>query len=106
VRVAASNAALNGVGHLVKPKDAPGMRHGEIRRLAPYDLIVANILAEPLMRLAPQMAPLVAPGGKLVLSGLLPRQRERVVAAFGAQGIRLRSARTFSGWAVLVLQRP
>jgi len=106
VRVAAANAALNRVGHLVRAETAAGVRHPAIRGRAPFDLVVANILAEPLVRLAPQLAPLIARGGTLVLSGLLPHQRERVAAAYGGQGIRLRSARIFAGWAVLVLQRP
>jgi ribosomal protein L11 methyltransferase len=106
VRVAAGNAALNRVGHLVRAEKAAGVRHAAIRGRAPFDLVVANILAEPLVRLAPQLAPLIAPGGTLVLSGLLPHQRERVIVAYGGQNIRLRSARIFAGWAVLVLQRP
>ena len=106
VRVAAQNAALNRVGHLVRTEVAAGVRHKAIRESAPFDLVVANILAKPLVRLAPRLAPLIAPGGLLVLSGLLPRQRERVVAAYGSQGIRLRGARLFDGWAVLLLQRP
>ena len=106
VRVAAANAALNRVGHLVRAETAAGVRHPAIRGRAPFDLVVANILAEPLVRLAPQLAPLIAPGGTLVLSGLLPPQRERVVAAYGGQGIRLRGARIFAGWVVLLLQRP
>ena len=105
VGVARANAALNGVGRLVEAVTAPGLRHPTISNRAPFDLVVANILAEPLVRLAPQLAPLLAAGGTLVLSGLLPRQRERVVAAYGAQGIRLEQARSFGGWAVLVLRR-
>jgi ribosomal protein L11 methyltransferase len=106
VAVARENAALNRVAHLVRVETAVGVRHAAIRGRAPYDLIVANILAEPLIRLAPQVSPLLAPGGVLVLSGLLPHQRERVVAAYGAQGIRLVEARIRDGWAVLVLARP
>ncbi len=106
IRVAEGNAALNGVGHRVRAFAAAGVEHAAIRARAPFDLIVANILAEPLCRLAPRIAPLMARGGALVLSGLLPRQRERVVAAYGAQGIRLEKARIDGGWAVLVLSRP
>ncbi|MGQ7792740.1 50S ribosomal protein L11 methyltransferase [Faunimonas sp. B44] len=105
VRVARENAALNTVGPLVETAVAPGMAHPAIRRRAPFDLIVANILAEPLMRLAPAVAAALRPDGLLVLSGLLRHQRERVVAAYGMQGVYLRSARLFDGWAVLVLGR-
>jgi ribosomal protein L11 methyltransferase len=106
VKVAAENAARNHVAPWVETVAAPGVAHSLIRRAAPYDLVVANILAEPLCRLAPQLTALIAGGGTLVLSGLLPHQRERAVAAYGAQGVRLTSARIFDGWAVLVLRRP
>jgi ribosomal protein L11 methyltransferase len=105
VRVARENARLNGVGGLVECVAATGVEHAAIRSRAPFDLVVANILAEPLMRLAPSLAPLVARGGVLVLSGLLPRQRERVVAAYGVQHVRLQEARVLDGWSVLVLRR-
>ena len=106
VRVAAENAALNGVGHLRRaPSTAAGVAHPAIRARAPYDLSSPTSWPSRLCRLAPQLAPLSAPGGTLVLSGLLPQQRERVVAAYGAQGVRLRRARIFDGWSVLVLRQ-
>lgn len=106
VGVAAENAARNGVSPWVETIAAAGVAHAAIRAAAPYDLVVANILAEPLCRLAPKLAPLITPGGSLVLSGLLPPQRERVVAAYGAQGVRLTRAQIFDGWSVLVLHKP
>jgi ribosomal protein L11 methyltransferase len=105
IAVALENARRNGVAGLVRLGVAPGVDARLIRAGAPYDLVAANILAEPLMRLAPQLVPLVARGGMLVLSGLLPHQRERVVAAYRAQGMRLVSARVFDGWSVLVVSR-
>jgi ribosomal protein L11 methyltransferase len=106
VRVAGENVALNGVAHLVRPVVADGFAHSAIRTRAPFDLIVANILAHPLMRLAPAVARVLAPGGDLVLSGLLRHQRERVVAAYAAQGIFLQRALVFENWGVLHLGRP
>jgi ribosomal protein L11 methyltransferase len=103
--VARKNAALNGVGNLVSCITAEGVAHAAIQRRAPYDLIVANILAEPLRRMAPQLAPLVAKRGTLVMSGLLPRQRERVAGAYRLHGIALRDARIFDGWSVLIFKR-
>jgi len=106
VRVANQNIAANDVGNLVRCIAAPGVRHQSIRLRAPYDLIVANILAEPLCRLAPELAPLLAKGGALVLSGLLPEQRERVVAAYRMQNLSLERAVVREGWSVLVFHRP
>jgi len=105
VRVAAANAALNNVGRLVRLVAAPGMLHSLIRNRAPYDLVVANILAGPLCDLAPKLSALIAAGGILVLSGLLPHQRERVVAAYGLHAMGLQKAHVFDGWAVLVLRK-
>jgi ribosomal protein L11 methyltransferase len=106
VRIAAENARANRVAHLVRPVLSDGLAHAEMRGRAPFDLVVANILAEPLMRLAPALSRMLAPGGDLVLSGLLAHQRERVVAAYAAQGVHLRAARRFENWAVLHLRRP
>ncbi len=105
VRIATANARRNGVGNRVRVIAAAGMQHPEIRARAPYDLIVANILAGPLIRLAPKIANALAPGGHLVLSGLLPHQRGRVVAAYGAKGVRLMRAEMHDGWVVLELRR-
>ena len=106
VRTASDNAKLNGVGALVRTILSTGTAHREIHKRAPYDLVVANILAEPLQRLAPEIARILAPGGKLILSGFLERQRERVVAAYCRQGIYLRRALRFDEWSVLTLIRP
>jgi ribosomal protein L11 methyltransferase len=104
-RVASENARHNNVGNRVRVIAAAGMDHPEIRARAPFDLIVANILAGPLIRLAPQIAAALAPGDTLVLSGLLPNQRGRVVAAYGTQTVRLVRAELYDGWAVLELRR-
>jgi ribosomal protein L11 methyltransferase len=104
-RIAGENARLNRVGNRVRAIAAAGMNHPEIRARAPFDLIIANILAGPLVKLAPQIAAALAPGGVLVLSGLLPHQRGRVVAAYGAQGVRLMRAQIHDGWAILELYR-
>lgn len=106
IEVARENARGNGVAGLLRLAVGPGVDTSLIRAHARYDLVAANILAEPLRLLAPRLAPLIASGGALVLSGLLPRQREPVVAAYCAQGMRLVAARVFDGWAVLVLRKP
>jgi ribosomal protein L11 methyltransferase len=105
VRVAAENAELNGVLSFVAARRANGFATPAIGLAAPFDLIVANILARPLMRLAPDFARHVAPGGSVVLSGILVRQRWPVLAAFAGQ--RFRHVRTTlrEGWATIHLKR-
>jgi ribosomal protein L11 methyltransferase len=105
VKVAADNARLNHVKALVETVTAPGFHHPIFARRAPFDLIVANILARPLMRLAPQMAAHVAWGGSIVLSGILDRQRDAVVAAYVGQ--QFRHVRTLhrEGWVTIHLKR-
>ncbi len=105
IEVAQENARRNGVAALVRFAVAAGVEARIVRERAPFDLVAANILAEPLCQLAPRLAPLVASRGTLVLSGLLPHQRERVAAAYRAQGVRLAAARIFDGWSVLVLEK-
>ncbi|MDP3895279.1 MAG: 50S ribosomal protein L11 methyltransferase, partial [Mesorhizobium sp.] len=72
---------------------------------APFDLIVANILARPLMRLAPDMARHLTPGGSLVLSGILESQRNQVVAAYAGQRFRHVSTLAREGWVTIHLKR-
>ena len=105
VSVATENAARNGVAPWIETVTAAGVADATIRMAAPYDLVVANILSEPLCHLAPKLVPLIARGGTLVLSGLLPNQRERVIAAYARHGLKLSSARVFDGWVVLVMGR-
>lgn len=104
-RVATANVRLNQVTALVETATATGFHHPVFARRAPFDLIVANILARPLMRLAPEMAGHLAPGGLLILSGILDRQRDAVIAAYVGQ--RFRHVRTFwrQGWVTLHLKR-
>lgn len=104
-RVATANVRLNQVTALVETATATGFHHPVFARRAPFDLIVANILARPLMRLAPEMAGHLAPGGLLILSGILDRQRDAVIAAYVGQ--RFRHVRTFwrLGWVTLHLKR-
>jgi ribosomal protein L11 methyltransferase len=109
VRVTIENAAANGVplgtgaGQLMVVV-ADGTRHPLIMGAAPYDLVIANILAGPLIALAPALAAITAPGGTLVLAGLLAGQRDAVRRAYARAGFRL--DRTGEGeWSVLVLSR-
>jgi ribosomal protein L11 methyltransferase len=102
--VAAGNARLNGVAHLVECVAATGFDHPAFAR-GPFDLVVANILAGPLMDLAPAMARHVKGTGSLVLSGILDRQEEAVVSAYVAAGFRHMRTLHREGWATLHLKR-
>lgn len=104
-RVASENARLNGVSAYVETRTATGFGDPVFARRAPFDLIVANILARPLMRLAPQMARFVRPGGSVILSGILDRQRDAVVSAYVGQSFRHVTTFHREGWVTLHLKR-
>jgi ribosomal protein L11 methyltransferase len=72
---------------------------------APYDLVLANILAKPLVGLAPEIAKLVSPGGRVILSGLLTHQEPQVRAAYAGQGLHLTHRRRLNGWSTLTYAR-
>jgi len=107
IDVTRDNAAINGVklghgaGELLLAV-ADGMDHPMITARAPYDLLIANILAGPLIELAPAFAKAVAPGATLILAGLLDTQADAVIAAYEAEGIKL-VERGEGEWCVLVL---
>lgn len=106
VAVANENAAKNNVSDQFKTYHTRGATNRTIQAAAPYDLIFANILARPLTRLAPKLRPLMAPGGHIILSGLLTRQEPLVRAAYTARGLALVKRIRRDGWSTLVLRRP
>ncbi len=103
--VAAANARLNGAAELVETVTAAGFDHPAFATRGPFDLIVANILAGPLMEMAPGMGRHLRPGGSLVLSGILDRQEEAVLAAYLAQGFRHVGTLHREGWVTIHLKR-
>jgi ribosomal protein L11 methyltransferase len=105
VRVARENARLNGVGDLVQAIPATGFSAPEFSARAPFDLVLANILANPLRQMATPMAQHLAPSALVILSGLLPQQAQGVVAAYRARGLVLRKHLGIEGWSSLLLQR-
>lgn len=105
VSVTRTNARLNGVGHLVRAILADGYAAPGIRSRRPFDLIVCNILARPLKRMARDLAGHLAPGGVAVLSGFLARDAHDVLAAHRATGLRLRRRITIDDWQTLILTR-
>jgi ribosomal protein L11 methyltransferase len=89
-RFAATNAISCGRGPgRVEPLAAAGTAHRRIAAAAPFDLVIANILAGPLIALACDLARIAAPGGRLILAGLIADQRAGVAAAYRAAGFRL-----------------
>ena len=84
---------------------ADGLGHPLLRARAPYDLIVANILAGPLIDLAPSVAAALAPRGRLLLAGLLDHQAGRVAAAYRRQGLMLSFRIDRGEWPTLVLRK-
>ena len=108
VDVSQENASINGVklghgpGELLLAV-ADGMDHPLIAARAPFDLLIANILAGPLIELAPAFARSVPPGASVVLAGLLDTQADAVIAAYEAEGMKL-SERGEGEWRVLVLE--
>ena len=107
VEVSRENAAINGVklghgqGELLLAV-ADGMDSPMLAARAPFDLLIANILAGPLIELAPDFAKALAPGGTIILAGLLDTQADAVAQAYEVQGMQLIERGT-GEWPVLVL---
>ena len=105
VGVARDNARLNGVGNLAEAIRATGFSAPQFASRGPFDLVLANILANPLRQMATPMAAHLAPSALLILSGLLPHQAQGVIAAYRARGLVLRRHLQIAGWSSLLLQR-
>ncbi len=105
VRVTLANAALNHVRPSLRGYTAAGLHHPAIRQAAPFDLIFANILARPLASLAPRLSGLLAPQGKLVLSGLTRDQVRWIKGCYLARGLVLERTLFLGNWGIVVLCR-
>ncbi|SIR50430.1 MULTISPECIES: 50S ribosomal protein L11 methyltransferase [Acidiphilium] len=106
VRVAATNAAINGAAPLFRARQADGWLSPTLRRHAPYDLVFANILARPLAAMAHQLAAKLAPGGTAILAGLLDRQANWVLSAHRRHGLVLKQRINDGEWTTLILEKP
>jgi ribosomal protein L11 methyltransferase len=105
VQVARDNARLNVTGHLVQTIRATGFSAAQFAQAAPFDLVLANILANPLRQLAAPMARHLAPSALVILSGLLTHQAPGVIAAYRARGlIPVRHLR-IEEWSSLLLRK-
>ncbi len=103
LRVARANARLNRAGDLVQFVRADGVHCHAITTRAPFDLVFANILLGPLQRFAAPLIGLTAPGGRIVLSGLLAAQANAALAAYRPLALERRI--DIEGWATLVMRR-
>jgi len=105
VRVATNNAVLNHCDTLFSAYLSDGFESPDVQNHGPYDLIVANILATPLIEMAPSLSGSLAPKGLVILSGLLSRHRDDIVKAYEAEGLHLVSHRTLNDWEALLLKK-
>jgi ribosomal protein L11 methyltransferase len=105
VAAARANARLNRAGPMISFARANGCGVRFVRERAPYDLIMANILLGPLMRMAAPLSQLAVRGGRVVLSGLLPGHANAVLAIYRAQGLALERRIALDGWVTLVLRK-
>jgi ribosomal protein L11 methyltransferase len=105
VKVAQENARLNETGHLVQVIRATGFSAPSFAQRGPFDLVLANILANPLRQLATPMARHLAPSALVILSGLLTHQAAGVVAAYRARGMVPQKHLRIEGWSSLLLRK-
>ena len=105
VQVARENARLNVSGHLVRAIPATGFSAPQFAAAAPFDLVLANILANPLRQLATPMARHLAPSALVILSGLLTHQAPGVIAAYRARGLVPVRQLRIEGWSSLLLRK-
>jgi ribosomal protein L11 methyltransferase len=105
VQVARENARLNVTRHLVQAIRATGFSAPQFARAAPFDLVLANILANPLRQLAAPMARHLAPSALVILSGLLTPQAPGVIAAYRARGLVPVRHLRIEGWSSLLLRK-
>jgi ribosomal protein L11 methyltransferase len=103
LRVAAENARLNRVGDLVQTIRGSGFSAPQFGQRGPFDLVLANILANPLRQLATPMSRHLAPGALVILSGLLPSQAGAVIASYRSRGFALRRRIQIEGWSTLLM---
>jgi ribosomal protein L11 methyltransferase len=104
VVTARENARLNGAGNLVQTIQASGFSAREFAEHGPFDLVLANILANPLKQMATPMTRHLARSAMVILSGLLPPQATGVIAAYRARGLVLLKHLQIEGWSILLMR--
>ena len=106
VATAERNRRLNGIDRSFRPLVADGLGDVRLRARAPFDLVLANILPDPLCAMAGAVVSAMAPGGFLVVAGLRIGEQARLEHAYRSRGLRLVSRRSIKEWASLTFQKP
>jgi len=104
VKVAQANARLNMSGHRIQAIPATGFSAPQFKHAGPFDLVLANILANPLRQMATPMARHLAPSALVILSGLLTPQAASVISAYRARGLVPVRHLRIEGWSSLLLR--
>lgn len=104
-RVAKVNCQINGVDEHVTILCGDGVSHKEVRKNKSFDLVVANILAGPLMEMAPDIAEVMEKKGTLILSGILDSQKDKVFSVYEYEGFTLNKTHIIGEWATLVFEK-
>lgn len=110
ITVTRRHAEMNGVAPLISAEAGDGYNTPLVAAAGPYDIVTANILANPLITMAPALVKSLRPGGYAILSGLLQRQRDEVVAAHEKYGLKLLRVEEIGSpetglWQALILQK-
>lgn len=105
VQVTADNVKINRECNAIKTGVSDGYKSAIVKRFGKCDVVIANILARPLVNFAPSLAKTLTHGGYCILSGLLAEQEEMVFAAHRAQGLKRATRFYHEGWCTLVLQK-
>ncbi|MGV6804033.1 MAG: 50S ribosomal protein L11 methyltransferase [Ruegeria sp.] len=105
VDVAEANLNANGMSGTVRCVEAAGFDHSDLRAVAPYDLIFANILKGPLVALAPDIARYLRSGGYAILSGILNEQADGVESVYAQNGFNTHDRSEIGEWTTLVLTK-
>lgn len=101
-----NNIAANGYAGRIHAVSANGFDHPELKKQAPFDLVVMNILAEPLLALAADAERMLARDGVLIISGMLSWQEPQIREAYQSVGLELAARLTLQDWVTLSFVKP
>lgn len=105
VATARANCVANALGSRIRCRQSVGFQSEDVRRSGPFDLVFANILANPLKLMAYDMAINTRVGARIILSGILNRQAASVIQVYSGHGFRLESHQRIGEWSTLTMAR-